>query len=43
MIEKDSTYSDSNECMYFKAGLYIQNNTGDNDYTDIAHSIALVL
>jgi len=27
---------DTDEWMYFKAGLYTQNNTGDDDDTDIA-------
>ncbi len=36
MNELDSGYDTSDEWMYFKAGVYTQNNTGDDDDTDIA-------
>ncbi len=36
MNNLESGYDISNEWMYFKAGLYTQNNTGDDDDSDIA-------
>ena len=36
MDEENSGYDERNEWNYFKAGLYTQNNTGDDDDTDIA-------
>ena len=36
MDDENSGYDLENEWMYFKAGLYTQNNTGDNDDTDVA-------
>ena len=36
MDNLDSGYDRSNEWMYFKAGLYTQNNTGNNNDRDIA-------
>ena len=35
MDDRDSGYDRSDEWMYFKAGAYTQNNTGDDDDTDI--------
>ena len=36
MDDEDSGYDERNEWMYFKAGVYTQNNTGDDEDTDIA-------
>ena len=36
MEDLDSGYDERDEWMYFKAGVYTQNNTGDDDDTDIA-------
>ena len=35
MNDQDSGYDRSDEWMYFKAGAYTQNNTGDDDDTDV--------
>ena len=36
MDNEDSGYDERNEWMYFKAGVYTQNNTGNDNDTDIA-------
>ena len=36
MNSEDSGYDVEDEWMYYKAGLYTQNNTGDDDDTDVA-------